>query len=219
MARCLLEAASGRILQRFDLSTHNYVPASYPYTVVATRDGKRGYCSLWNASQVAELDLQTGRVTRWIPLRPPSSSTQAGSHPSAMLLSPDERTLYVTLSNADAVAVIDAALGTVTATLSTLLPGQRYSGTYPNSLAQSGKTLFVANASSNSVAVFDAGAEAGPDPLHPRGFIPTEWYPTALAVQGEDLFIVSGKGQGTGPNSGPFLPADPRTRRRDHSLH
>jgi DNA-binding beta-propeller fold protein YncE len=209
----LLDVTSGRILQRFDLSTHNYVPASYPYTVVATRDGKRGYCSLWNASQVAELDLQTGRVTRWISLRPPSTSTQAGSHPSAMLLSPDERTLYVTLSNADAVAVIDAALGTLTATLSTLLPGQRYGGTYPNALAQSGKTLFVANASSNAVAVFDAGAEAGPEPLHPRGSIPTEWYPTALAVQGEDLFIVSGKGEGTGPNSGPVLPSDPRATR------
>jgi YVTN family beta-propeller protein len=206
----LLDTASGRILQRYDLSTHNYVPASYPYAVVATRDGKRGYCSLWNASQVAELDLQTGRVARWIPLRPPSSPTQAGSHPTAMLLSPDERTLYVVLSNADAVAVIDTGSGTVTATLSALLPGQRYAGTYPNALAQSGRTLFVANASANAVAVFDLGTENVQPSLQARGFIPTEWYPTALAVQGEDLFIASGKGQGTGPNSGPILPPDPR---------
>ncbi len=33
-------------------------------------------------------------------------------------------------------------------------------------------------------------------------FIPTEWYPTALAVQGEELLIASGKGEGTGPNAG-----------------
>jgi DNA-binding beta-propeller fold protein YncE len=212
----LLDAASGRILERYDLSTHNYVPASYPYAIVATRDGKRGYCSLWNASEVAELDLQTGQVARWIPLQPPSSATQPGSHPTAMLLSPDETKLFVALSNADAVAVIDTVSGTLTATLSALLPGQRYPGTYPNALAQSGKTLFVANASANAVAVFDAGAATGPASLRARGFIPTEWYPTALAVQGEDLFIVSGKGQGTGPNSGPILPSDPDARRESH---
>ena len=212
----LLDAGSGRILQRYDLSTHNYVPASYPYAVVATRDGKRGYCSLWNASQVAELDLQAGRVARWIPLQLPSSPTQPGSHPTAMLLSPDEKKLYVALSNADAVAVIDTATGSVTATLSALLPGQRYAGTYPNALAQSGKTLFVANASANAVAVFDVGSEGAQVPLRARGFLPTEWYPTALAIQGDNLFIVSGKGQGTGPNSGPILPSDPEARGSSH---
>jgi DNA-binding beta-propeller fold protein YncE len=204
----LLDAASGQILQRYDLSTSTYVPASYPYTVVARHDGRRGYCSLWNASQVAELDLETGRVARWIPLGPPQASTQAGSHPTAMLLSSDEKTLFVAISNADAVAAIDTASGTVTANLSALLPGQRYPGNYPNALAQSGKTLFVANASSNAVAVFDVGTETAQTPLQARGFIPTEWYPTALAVQGEELFIVSGKGQGAGPNSRPILPSD-----------
>jgi DNA-binding beta-propeller fold protein YncE len=240
----LLDATTGRMLQRYDLITRSYVPASYPYTVVATHDGKRGYCSLWNASQVAELDLRAGRVSRWIPLGPgsgiggrglgkdlltpdprPLAPTEAGSHPTAMVLSSDERKLYVALSNADAVAVIDTASGTVTGTLSALLPGQQYAGTYPNALALSGKTLFVANASSNAVGVFDVGEEAaqaradlkisGTAPLQARGFIPTEWYPTALAVQGEDLFIASGKGQGTGPNSGPILPSDP-SRSRSH---
>jgi hypothetical protein len=33
------------------------------------------------------------------------------------------------------------------------------------------------------------------------GFIPTEWYPTALAVHGDELLVVSGKAQGTGPNA------------------
>jgi YVTN family beta-propeller protein len=233
----LLDVASGQIVQRYDLRTHDYVPASYPYTVVATRDGKRAYCSLWNASEIAELDLQSERVVRWIPLgqrlrsgtgdqglvrlspAPDPRSlvpAAAGSHPTAMLLSPDEKKLYVTLSNADAVAVVDTATGTVTATLSTLLPDQRYAGTYPNALAQSGKSLFVANASSNAVGVFDIGSETGEAPLQARGFIPTEWYPTALAVQGDDLFIVSGKGQGTGANSGPILPSDPSARGRSH---
>jgi hypothetical protein len=34
------------------------------------------------------------------------------------------------------------------------------------------------------------------------GFIPTDWYPSAVAVQGDDLLVATAKGQSTGPNSG-----------------
>ena len=205
----LMDAVSGAILQRFDLSTRDFVPASYPYAVVATRDGKSAYCSLWNASRVAQLDLEQGKIVRWVSLLAPDSPTAAGSHPSALLLSPDERRLYVTLANADTVAVIDTASGQLTGRLSTLLPGQQHAGTFPNALAQTpdGARLFVADASLDAVAVFAMGfAGATPSP-QPLGFIPTEWYPTALAVRKGELFVVSGKGQGTGPNPG-LLPPD-----------
>jgi YVTN family beta-propeller protein len=204
----LLDTVSGRVLRRFDLSTSEHVPASYPYGVVVTRDGQRGYCSLWNASQIAELDLKGGKVVRRISLLAPDSPTAAGSHPTALLLSPDEKRLYVALANADAVAVIDTATGTPVAMLSTKLPGQRYAGTYPNALAESadGRRLFVPCASLDAVAVFDLTA-ASDTPQAALGFIPTEWYPTALAVHGDDLLIASGKGQGTGPNSGPQPPS------------
>ncbi|PYX85147.1 MAG: hypothetical protein DMG68_18635 [Acidobacteria bacterium] len=39
-------------------------------------------------------------------------------------------------------------------------------------------------------------------PASPLGFIPTDWYPSALAVNGNDLLIATAKGQGTGPNNG-----------------
>lgn len=52
----LMDATTGAILRRFDLSTQRFVPGSYPYAVVVTRDGKSAYCSLWNASRVAQLD-------------------------------------------------------------------------------------------------------------------------------------------------------------------
>ncbi|HZP00146.1 MAG TPA: beta-propeller fold lactonase family protein [Terriglobia bacterium] len=208
----LLDAASGAILARYNLSTREYVPGSFPYAVVTTRDGKRGYCSLWNASQVAELDLEQGKIVRLIPLLAPDSPWAAGSHPTAMLLSPDESRLYVTLSNADAVAVVETATGRLLELLPTLLPGQQHGGTYPNALAQTadGKRLFVACASLDAVAIFDV-TRLKPERKanQPLGFIPTEWYPTALAVQGDDLFVASGKGQGTGPNSGPVSPDDP----------
>ncbi len=212
----LLDATSGKILQRFDLSTRDVVPASYPYAVVATRDGKHGYCSLWNASQVAEFDLEQGRVARWISLLAPNSTIAAGSHPTAMLLSPDEKRLYVTLSNSDAVAVVDTGTGKALAYLSTMLPGQEYGGTYPNALALSddAKQLYVADASADAVAVFNVGSDILLPPFRAQGFIPTEWYPTALAVHGDDLFVVTGKGMGTGPNNGPQPATSPDTDRK-----
>ena len=197
----LLSARTGKVLRRFDLSVGQYVPTSFPYGVVVSRDSVRAWCSLWNASQVAELDLHSGRVVRRIPLMPPKTGIDASSHPTAMLLSPDERRLYVTLSNRDVVAVISAGDGQVERYLDTRLPGQTYGGSYPNALAQSpdGNKLFVANASSDAVAVFDTTKS---EDDHAAYFIPTEWYPTALAARDDELFIAAGKGTGTGPNAG-----------------
>ncbi len=206
----LLDAADGKILHRFDLSRGPHVPSTFPYGVVATRDGHLGFCSLWNASAVAELDLSQGKVLRWITLFQPPNPVAAGSHPSALLLSPDEKYLFVTLSNADRVAAIDVTSGKLVATLSTELPGQKYGGSYPNALAMTpdGKTLFVGDAAADAVAVYDLSAmrtqsEHDEEPLNlkPQGFLPTEWYPTALAVRRTDLLIATGKGEGTGPNA------------------
>ncbi len=196
----LINARTGKMLRRFDLSVGDYIPTSFPYGVVVSRDGAHAWCSLWNASQVAELDLRSGSVGRRIALMPPKNAIDASSHPTALLLSPDEKRLYVTLSNRDAVAVISTSDGKVERYLDTRLPGQTYGGSYPNALAQSqdGSKLYVANASSDAVAVFDT---AKSEDNHAAYFIPTEWYPTALAVQGDELLLATGKGTGTGPNS------------------
>src|SRR5271166_3269460 len=197
----LLNVRTGKVLKRFDLSVGKYVPTGFPYGVVVNHDGTRAWCSLWNGSQVAELDVRSGKVARQIALMPPKTEIDASSHPTALLLGPDERRLYVTLSNRDAVAVISTGDGQVERYLDTRLPGQIYGGSYPNALAQSqdGSKLYVANASSDAVAVFEAGK---PDDNHAAYFIPTEWYPTALAVHGDELLIATGKGEGTGPNAG-----------------
>jgi DNA-binding beta-propeller fold protein YncE len=220
----LLDAASGRVLQSFDLSTHEMIPSSFPYTVVATRDGRTAWCSLWNASKVVKLDLATGRVTGWISLLELKSKILPGSHPTALLLSPDERLLYVALSNADAVAVVDTDSGKLIHLASTKLRGQEFAGTYPSALAQSadGKRLFVADASLNAVAVFDTATLAKPGiesplPIEALGFIPTDWYTSALAVHGDDLLIATAKGQGTGPNNYPGgTPYERRRRERPY---
>jgi hypothetical protein len=206
----LLDVASGKVLERFDLSTSDLVPSSFPYTCVVKRDGRRAWCSLWNASRVAELDLSGGKVVQFISLpllKPPEDPLAPGSHPTALLLSPDERALFIALSNFDAVAIVSTA-GQEVNWLRTFAPGQRFAGSQPESLALSsdGTRLFVGDASINAVAVFDAAQPAAvprsDSTLEPLGFIPTDWYPSALAVQGDDLLIATAKGQGTRPNKG-----------------
>ena len=207
----LVDSKSGHVLNQFDLSTQAMIPSSFPYTVVASRDGRRAWCSLWNASRVAELDLEKGTVARWIPLLEPKDPTAPGSHPTALLLSPDEKLLYVALSNADRVAVVPTDTGKPQLLLDTTIPGQKYAGTYPIalSLSRNGERLFVANASVNAIATFNTDVTFSPTgatelPLQQAsGFIPTDWYPSALATVGDDLIIATSKGHGTGPNGGP----------------
>jgi len=201
----LLNTSDGQIVRRFDLSTFKRIPASLPYTTVMTSDGKRGFVSLWNASSVAELDLQAGTVTRIIPLEKPSTPLEGGSHPTALLLSRDNSRLFIALTNRDEIDILDTYSHKVVSSVSTKLPNQMFGGSDPESLALSPdeELLFSANAISDSVAVFPAkhmSREPGP-PVH---FIPTEWYPTVVAVTGNDLLIGSAKGRGSGPNPTPL---------------
>lgn len=198
----LLNARDGKVVFRFDLSTMHRIPASLPYAAVMTKDGQRGFVSLWNASSVAELDLAKGRVRRFIPLSKPKASLEGGSHPTALLLNGDDTRLYVALTNHDEIAVLDANAGRVLSHLSTKLPGQAYGGSDPESLALSadGNTLFSANAISDSVAVFDLEKAHGSMELPAAGFIPTQWYPTVVATAGNGLLIATAKGKGSGPN-------------------
>ena len=202
-----LDVNSGKVLQSFDLSRSRFVPSVFPYTVIANTAGTRGWCSLWNGSSVAELDLETGKVARWIALGP-SASISTSSHPTAVLLDAEEKTLYVALANADAIAAVDLKSGFA---LRHYLTGFTYHGSTPQAIALTpdGKRLYAASAALDAVAVFDvkplpdlngstvyaASAE------NPIGFIPTEWYPSALAIAGNDLLIATAKGQGSGPNN------------------
>jgi DNA-binding beta-propeller fold protein YncE len=198
----LLNTGNGKVVHRFDLSTFKRIPATLPYTAVMTPDGKRGFVSLWNASAVAELDLIGGSVTRTIPLRKPETGLNGGSHPTALLLHQDASRLYVALTNRDEIAVVDTNAGAVLSYFSTKLPGQKYGGSDPESLALSadGKMLFSADSISDSVAVFDLAKAGRGSELEPAGFLPTEWYPTVVAMAGKDLLIATAKGKGSGPN-------------------
>ncbi len=198
----LLNASDGRIIYRFDLSTFRQIPGALPNSAVMSKDGKRGYVSLWNASTVAELNLLTGRVLRMIPLRKPAALQEGGSHPTALLLNNDSSRLFVALTNRDEIAVIDTRSGKLLYSLSTKLPGQKYGGSDPEYLALSPdeSTLYSANAISDSVAVFDVSQPKLGSQMPARGFIPTEWYPTVVAATSTELLIGTAKGRGSGAN-------------------
>jgi len=88
----LLDAATGVIEKRFDLSESDAVPATYPIAAAVTRDERRAFVALWNASEIVELDLVRGTVARKLALLKPSSPIAAGTHPCAFAFSPDEKT-------------------------------------------------------------------------------------------------------------------------------
>ena len=208
----LLDAASGHIVHSFDVSTSRYIPAAYPYTVIANKAGTRAWVSLWNDSAVAELDLETGKVHKRIDLWHPSDPFAAGTHPTDMVLSGSEDLLYVALANAatakaDGVAAVDVKAGAPLGCYRVALGEDGAAGAASIGLALSkdGRHLYAASASLNAVAVFQvADRSAHPGQAiagAPLGFIPTGWYPSALAIAGSDLLIASAKGEGSGPNS------------------
>ena len=215
----LLDIFSGKIEKSFALRRKKFdldrsVPAEYPYTVVVNKAGTKAWVSLWNSSAIVELDLETGDVSRstriglwkekeYDPIAP-------GSHPTAMLLSPNEETLYVTLANADYVAAVDLRI--VDSAWRVYHTNLKDPGAVLQAIALSpdGKYLYAASASLDAIAVFKVkdlpklhagGNYVGPIDEEPMGFIPTEWYPSALAMVGNDLLIATAKGHGSGPNN------------------
>jgi DNA-binding beta-propeller fold protein YncE len=219
----LLDAATGQVLMRFDLSESDAVPGTYPVALAVTKDGARAFVALWNASEVVELDLRKGVVGRKLALLKPADPVKPGTHPCAMTMSPDGRTLYVALANRDAVAAVDISgapgpVGrfAVKGYFDTRLPGQSYFGAEPDALALSGdgSRLYAADMGADAVAVIETkkltAAAVKQGMVEPVGFIPTEWMPTAMAMtaghreQGagdrELLYVATDKGRGTGPN-------------------
>ncbi|QMV20178.1 phosphoesterase [Granulicella sp. 5B5] len=228
-AAVLMDATTGAIEKTFDLSADDAVPSTYPVGVAATKDGKRAFVSLWNASEVVELNLETGAVARRVALLKPKSAIAPGTHPCAMLLDEREGVLYVALANRDAVAAVSIGRRSapeleVRGYFDTRLPGQSYFGAEPNALAMNadGTRLYVANMGSDAVAVLDPhklrSMEKAKGMVEPIGFVPTELMPISLAASGGKLYVATDKGKGTGPNNFPQrpLPTDaPGTRHKD----
>ena len=167
---------------------------SFPYVPLLSSDGKTLYVSLWGASSIAVIDLQSLSVR---------ATWKTPSHPTEMVLTPDNATLFVACSNSNQVADIDTATGETRQLISVSLHPNSPPGSAPQSLALSpdAKTLYVASANNNAVAVVDV---ATPGEAESEGFIPTGWYPTGVRAYGDGIFYLSGRG--LSPKSNRFGP-------------
>ena len=228
----VMDAATGNVEKRYDLSESDTVPSTYPVAVAVTKDGKRGFVALWNASEIVEVNLESGFVVRKLALLKPDNNVAPGTHPCAFVFSPDEKTLYVALANRDAVAAVNIGGNqlSINGYFDTRLPGQSYFGAEPVAVAVNarGTRLYVANMAGDDVAVLDTTRltlkTARTGMVEPTGFIPTDWLPISMAFdnlpQGGKLFVATGKGEGTGPNNFPQKPVegeDPSTARRGNA--
>jgi YVTN family beta-propeller protein len=168
----------------------------FPYDVVvlSNDDGsaKTAFVTSQRDDEVMIVDIASGNFTA-IPV---------GDQPNRMVLSKDQRTLYVVNGNDDTVSVIDTTQQTVVRTISLSRPGDKYKGSNPNSAALSAdeKTLYVTLGFENAVAVVDlfSGFVAGR--------IPTGWYPTSVSVgpDGGKLYVCTFKSNdGPNPTNGP----------------
>ncbi len=159
-------------------------PLDVKLLTLGPRKDRIAYVSSERDGVVQVVDVVERRVLR---------SIKTGAQPTHLLLDRAQRRLFVANSGSDTVSVVSTVDGRVLATHLVRPDAVRgLPGSAPLGLALSPdeKTLYVACADLNAVAVIDlAGGSL-------RGYVPTGWYPTAVAVSpdGKRLFIASGKG-------------------------
>src|SRR5437899_956465 len=197
-----------RKMERVDLHHAGKLSENiYPYGVVVLGSGKnaRAYVSCWNDSSVAVIPLGGKSVVRkYIP---------GDRHPTAMISNAEGTRLFVANSNADSVSVIDTTTDQEIERIDVRLAEDALPGASPEGVALSDdeKTLYVANAHSNAVALVAlsekaSGAKATGKTAEAAkskilGFIPTGQYPSAIAIADGKLFVGNGKGTGFEPSS------------------
>ncbi|UTV81338.1 quinoprotein amine dehydrogenase, beta chain-like protein [Acidithiobacillus sp. YTS05] len=186
-------------LARIDLQTGQtrYVNVgAYPFAVILADGGQRLVVSDWAGDGVTVLDRKTLGVLGEVHTAPVLGprSVAAGAHPTAMVAVPNSPDVWVADANSDALVEIDSVTLRPKKVISDSPYPDAPPGSYPDGLAYSQGRLFVANAGNDDIAVYNG--QTGKR----LGLIPTAWYPSAIAIQGENLYVVAAKGFGTGPN-------------------
>jgi YVTN family beta-propeller protein len=135
---------------------------------------------------VTRLDLLTKAATHQIPVE---------LHPNGLAWDQPNARLYVANSNSDSISVIDTGSNQVVRTIP-LQTGitEKAPGIAPGAIAIAGGRLYVACGGLNAIAVIDPAAG------RIEGWIPTAWYPNAVAVSldGKGLAVASMLGAGSG---------------------
>jgi len=187
-----------------------------PYSVVLSPDESTAYVTNFGGRPPAQGQLSGDSVgtavavdRRGIPLsgtvsrvdlrqRKTIDDLDVGLHPCQAVASADGKRLFVANANSDTISVIDLAQWKVAETIDVRPdPGLPF-GSVCNALAlgPDDRTLFCANGGNNAIGVIDLAA--GPDASsRVTGFIPTGWFPGAIACDGRSLFVANVKGEGS----------------------
>jgi len=209
-----IDTATRKVESETSLSLPNAPRGEFPFWVAVRSAGEAGAPGVFPLNRARRQSLRSKDSGDGSPLKVYVSSLRddqvirigrngglrvipVGDGPNKMVLSADERRLYVANGNSDSISVIDTDSDTVLGTIPLSRPGDRLKGANPNSLALSNdqRFLFATLGGENAVAMVDLAS------LRVIGRIPTGWYPNSVSVSadGKRLFIVNGKSN-AGPN-------------------
>jgi YVTN family beta-propeller protein len=175
-------------LYTIDLNTKKVIgtvklPAE-AYTCILSSNKRELYISCWGGKKVLIYDIATEKIIHQI---------EVGSNPNDLCITKNGLYLFVANSNDNSVSIVNTKTKLVIETLNTALYPNAPSGSTTNGLALSSdeKTLYIANADNNCLAVFDV-SEIGDSKS--KGFIPVGWYPTSVKTIGQKIYVTNGKG-------------------------
>ncbi len=123
-----------------------------PNRMILNREGTLLYVAQDNSNSIAVINTANDRVIDLMPVHVPGSgvatdaeTSKLGANPNSLALSPDEKTLYVTLGGLNAVAVLKLG-GAGSSSFAGLIP----TGFYPNavSLNSDGTMMYIVNGKS-----------------------------------------------------------------------
>src|SRR5215471_14753993 len=177
--------------------TPNDINPSYLYAVATATNPATGhpraYITAEGTGQLITAD--SDGANNWAT----GPTARVGDHPTGLAVSPDGREVMVADANSDQVSVVEVNEdGTLAPAINITLhgaPGEA-TGSAPDAIAYDGiSRAYVALAGDNAVAVLDRGASG----WQVDGYVPTGWYPTAVAVSPRDhgVLAVSAKGLGS----------------------
>ena len=160
------------------------------YTCLLSPDHNLLYISIWGGSKLFVFDIKREIIT---------DSINVARNPNDICITKNGKYVFVANSIDNTVSVIDAATKKVIETLNAALYADAPSGSTTNSVALSAdnKTLYIANADNNCLAVFDVSE---PGASNSKGYIPTGWYPTCVRTIGNSILVLNGKGNTSLPN-------------------
>lgn len=163
-------------------------------------DNNHAYVSMWSNKQVLELDLTD-------PAQPEvAASFDTGKDPEGIAFL-DSRWMAVGNDLGDSLTLVDRVAGTTTT-----LPvdsGEKLKGLEPSALAYDAakQRLYVTLSGMNAVAAYNVDLTKSPPAVTPAGMLPTQWWPSGVAVLGDGSLAVAGmRARGSGPGSVPYPP-------------